>query len=75
MQSQLEQIIDEMRGLEDLFNKEGEALKTESLLPETDPAKAVILGRRAAQSFGVAQGLNIAVVILRQKRFEMEENR
>ena len=73
MKSQLEQIIDEMRDLEDMFNRDGEDLKTESLLPEISPGKAMILGRRAASSFGVAQGLKIAVVILRQKRFELEE--
>lgn len=67
-------IIDELRGLEDLFNREGDDLKKESLLKmETDPGQAAVLGRRAAHSFGAAQGLNIAVVVLRQKRFEMEE--
>lgn len=75
MQSLLEMIIEEMRGLEDLYNREGEDLKRESLLKlDTEPGQSMILGRRAAQAFGVAQGLNMAVVILKQKRFELEDD-
>ena len=76
MKSQLEQIIEEFAGLMDRHNAEGEVLETESLgYMRDDSAKAVVLGRRASFSFGIAQGINIALIVLKQKRFELEGNK
>jgi len=76
VKSQLEQIIEEFAGLSDRYNNEGEALETESLeCLKNDSAKSVVLGRQASFSFGIAKGIKIALSVLKQKRFELEENK